>query len=68
MSGNNSDNNQLKWDTRQRLAMIEASILWEGRVTSSVLSKLFGISRGQASKDFSLYHQLAEPESVFRLA
>jgi len=50
----------LKWDTRQRLALIEATVLWEGRITSSILMQQFGISRGQASKDFSLYHQLAE--------
>lgn len=49
----------LKWDTRQRLALLEATALWEGRVTTVSLIQLFGISRGQASKDFSLYHQLA---------
>lgn len=49
----------LKWDTRQRLTLLEATALWEGRVTTVSLIQLFGISRGQASKDFSLYHQLA---------
>lgn len=52
--------NHIKWDTRQRLAMLEATVLWEGRITSGALMRLFGISRGQASKDFSLYQQLAE--------
>lgn len=51
--------NLLKWDTRQRLALLEATALWEGRVTTGSLMQLFGISRGQASKDFTLYHQLA---------
>lgn len=59
--------NPLKWDTRQRLALIEATVLWEGRITSNILMQLFGISRGQASKDFSLYHQLAENNLLYDL-
>ena len=59
--------NHLKWDTRQRLAMIEATLLWEGRITSGILMELFGISRGQASKDFSLYHHLAEGNMIYDL-
>ena len=57
--------NHIKWDTRQRLALLEATVLWEGRITSGNLMQLFGISRGQASKDFSLYHQLAEGNLVY---
>lgn len=60
MSSRNQTDIALKWDTRQRLALLEATALWEGRVTTSSLIQLFGISRGQASKDFSLYRQLAE--------
>lgn len=55
----------LKWDTRQRLALLEATALWEGRVTTVSLIQLFGISRGQASKDFSLYHQQAPGNLVY---
>lgn len=58
---------ELKWDVRQRLAMLEATALWEGRVTTPVLTRLFGISRGQASKDFSLYHQLAPNNLAYDL-
>jgi hypothetical protein len=50
----------LKWGARRRLAVLEATVLWEGRITSGILMQLFGISRRKASKDFSLYHQLAE--------
>lgn len=57
--------NALKWDVRQRLAMLEATALWEGRVTTGALTGLFGISRGQASKDFALYHQLAPANIVY---
>lgn len=60
MSSRNQTDIALKWDTRQRLALLEATALWEGRVTTGSLIQLFGISRGQASKDFSLYRQLAE--------
>lgn len=59
------DVNELKWDIRQRLAMLEATALWEGRVTTGALTRLFGISHGQASKDFSLYHQLAPANLVY---
>ncbi|OAI23930.1 WYL domain-containing protein [Methylomonas koyamae] len=59
------NNVSLKWDTRQRLALLEATALWEGRVTTVSLIQLFGISRGQASKDFSLYHQLAAGNLVY---
>jgi len=59
------NNAPLKWDTRQRLALLEATALWEGRVTTISLIQLFGISRGQASKDFSLYHQLAAGNLVY---
>lgn len=55
----------LKWDVRQRLAMLEAAALWDGRVTTNVLTGLFGISRGQASKDFSLYQAMAPRNLVY---
>lgn len=56
---------ELKYDIRQRLAMLEATVLWEGRVTTTVLSRLFGIARGQASRDFTLYQQLAPDNLVY---
>lgn len=65
MIGSPQNDASLKWDTRQRLALLEATALWEGRVTTSSLIQLFGISRGQASKDFSLYHQLAPGNLVY---
>jgi hypothetical protein len=65
MTSLNQPDIQLKWDTRQRLALLEATVMWEGRVTTGSLIQLFGISRGQASKDFSLYHQLAEGNLLY---
>jgi hypothetical protein len=65
MNSNDQSKTLLKWDTRQRLALLEATALWEGRVTTGSLVQLFGISRGQASKDFSLYHQLAEGNLLY---
>ncbi|MBI4755152.1 MAG: WYL domain-containing protein [Betaproteobacteria bacterium] len=58
---------ELKWDVRQRLAMLEATVLWEVRVTTAALTRLFGISRGQASKDFSLYQRLAPDNLLYDL-
>ncbi|WP_341326851.1 WYL domain-containing protein [Methylotuvimicrobium sp. KM2] len=65
MNSLNQTDSPLKWDTRQRLALLEATVLWEGRVTTGSLIQLFGISRGQASKDFSLYHQLAKRNLLY---
>lgn len=56
---------ELKYDIRQRLAMLEAAVLWDGRVTTTVLSHLFGIARGQASRDFTFYQQLAPNNLVY---
>jgi predicted DNA-binding transcriptional regulator YafY len=57
-----------KRDVSQRLAMLEATALWEGRVTTNVLVDCFGISRGQASKDFSLYQRLAPANLAYDLS
>jgi predicted DNA-binding transcriptional regulator YafY len=58
---------QIKWDLRQRLALLEATLLWEGRATTQALTRLFGISRGQASKDFALYQQIAPDNLAYDL-
>lgn len=45
----------LKWDVRQRLKLLEATALLTGWVRTQSLVAVFGISRAQASKDFALY-------------
>lgn len=49
---------ELRWEQRQRLQLLEARIIWAGQLTSTDLREAFGISRSQASKDFSCYQAL----------
>lgn len=48
----------LKWEQRQRLTLLEATVYWSGEVSSRTLVNYFGISRVQASKDLALYQAL----------
>jgi predicted DNA-binding transcriptional regulator YafY len=48
----------LKWEQRQRLTLLEATVFWSGEVSTNALTESFGISRVQASKDLSLYQAL----------
>ncbi len=49
----------LKWGAKQRLAFIEATAFWNGRLTTNMLADTFGIARRQAGKDIALYEALA---------
>ncbi len=44
-----------RWDLLLRYRLIEVIALWEGRLTTNVLMKAFGIGRQQASKDINKY-------------
>jgi predicted DNA-binding transcriptional regulator YafY len=48
----------LKWEQRQRLTLLEATVFWSGALSTSILTRRFGISRVQASKDLTLYQSL----------
>lgn len=48
----------LKWEQRQRLILLEATVFWSGEVSTNALTESFGISRVQASKDLTLYQAL----------
>ena len=48
----------LKWEQRQRLTLLEATVFWSGEVSTGALLQHFGISRVQASKDLTLYQSL----------
>ncbi|MFI3157062.1 MAG: WYL domain-containing protein [Methylococcaceae bacterium] len=48
----------LKWEQRQRLTLLEATVFWSGELSTNVLMACFGISRVQASKDLTLYQAL----------
>lgn len=53
----------LKWDVRQRLILLETTLLMVGWVRVQAIIDTFGISRAQASKDFQLY-RLARPQNL----
>ena len=48
----------IKWEQRQRLTLLEATVFWSGEFFTNVLMDGFGISRVQASKDLTLYQSL----------
>ncbi|MEK8088864.1 WYL domain-containing protein [Thermithiobacillus plumbiphilus] len=45
----------LKWEVRQRLTLLEATVLWTDCLGTRDLVNAFGISRVQASNDIGLY-------------
>ncbi|MFP4154791.1 MAG: WYL domain-containing protein [Halothiobacillaceae bacterium] len=53
----------LKWDVRQRLRLLEATVLLTGWVRTQSIMQVFGISRAQAAKDVALYQKL-RPENL----
>ena len=48
----------IKWEQRQRLTLLEATVFWSGELSTNVLMECFGISRVQTSKDLTLYQSL----------
>ncbi len=57
------DLNQLKWDVRQRLVLLETTLLMVGWIRIQAIMDTFGISRAQASKDFQ-YYQIVRPSNL----
>jgi predicted DNA-binding transcriptional regulator YafY len=51
-------NDSLKWDVRQRLTLLEATVFWTGELVTGFLTQTFSISRVQATKDIALYLSL----------
>ena len=48
----------LKWDVKQRLTLLEATVFWTGELVTGFLTNTFSISRVQATKDIALYLSL----------
>jgi predicted DNA-binding transcriptional regulator YafY len=48
----------LKWDVRQRLTLLEATVFWTGELVTNFLTDTFAISRVQATKDIGRYVSL----------
>ena len=54
----------LKWDVRQRLTLLEATVFWTGELVTNFLTDTFAISRVQATKDIGRYVSL-RPDNLF---
>lgn len=53
-----------RWEQLLRYRFIEIIALWEGRLTTSHLCKVFGIGRQQASKDINNYKRSIAPGNL----
>lgn len=53
------ENPGIRWGVEQRLEFIEFRLFWEGRANRSDIIDMFGVSVPQASKDLTLYQELA---------
>lgn len=51
-------NDLFKWDVKQRLTLLEATVFWTGELVTGFLTNTFSISRVQATKDIALYFSL----------
>lgn len=60
---NHTETSTLKWDVRQRLTLLESTLMLTGWVRTQALVETFSISRAQASKDFAVYMRL-RPENL----
>ena len=49
----------LRWGVERRLEFIEFRLYWEGGINRGELTKFFGVSVPQASKDLSQYQDIA---------
>lgn len=50
---------ELRWGVERRLEFIEFRLYWEGGINRADIMEQFGVSVPQASKDLSLYQELA---------
>jgi predicted DNA-binding transcriptional regulator YafY len=55
----------LRWGVERRLEFIEFRLLWEGGVNRSDITERFGVSVPQASKDLTLYQDLAPKNMIY---
>lgn len=55
----------LRWGVEQRLEFIEFQLFWEGRLNRADITRYFGVSVPQASKDLSHYQELAPDNVVY---
>lgn len=53
----------IRWGVEQRLEFIEFHLFWEGGINRADITKYFGVSVQQASKDLTLYQTVA-PKNI----
>lgn len=51
---------ELRWGVEQRLEFIEFRLFWEGGLNRADITRYFGVSVPQASKDLSQYQEIAQ--------
>jgi hypothetical protein len=56
---------ELRWGVEQRLEFIEFRLFWEGGLNRADITRYFGVSVPQASKDLSQYQELAPDNLVY---
>jgi hypothetical protein len=56
---------KIRWGVERRLEFIEFRIFWEGGVRRADLISTFGVSEPQASKDLTLYQEMAPGNMVY---
>ncbi len=55
----------IKWGAEKRLEFIDFRLFWEGAINRADIMKQFGVSVPQASKDLSLYQELARANIAY---
>lgn len=59
------DQPKIKWGVERRLEFIEFRLLWEGGIRRADIMNMFGVSEPQASKDLSLYQEVAPANAAY---
>jgi predicted DNA-binding transcriptional regulator YafY len=59
---------ELSWEERQRFLLLEARVIWAGRVALTDLRQTFGVSQAAAEGDLARYQQLYPGNLRFDLA
>jgi hypothetical protein len=58
----------MRWSVETRLEFIEFRLFWEGGVNRADITRFFGVSVPQASKDLGQYQQLAPDNIVYDMS
>ena len=59
------EHSKIKWGVERRLEFIEFRLLWEDGIRRSDIMKMFSVSEPQASKDLTLYQEMAPDNATY---